>query len=73
MKYRRKGSCCLCLFVVENPKNFQIENCWQVTERLATAGEGYELLEQKRKILVIELTRKLEQVKMLERGTGCLD
>ena len=42
-------------------------NLLRVKERLATAGEGYELLEQKREILVIELMRKLEQVKMLER------
>ncbi|MCL2763387.1 MAG: V-type ATP synthase subunit D [Treponema sp.] len=42
-------------------------NLLRVKERLAIAGEGYELLEQKREILVMELMRKLEQVKMLER------
>ena len=36
-------------------------------ERLATALEGYDLLDQKRGILVLELMRQLERVKMLER------
>jgi V/A-type H+-transporting ATPase subunit D len=36
-------------------------------ERLATAEEGYDLLEQKREILVMELMQKVEQVKLLER------
>jgi V/A-type H+-transporting ATPase subunit D len=39
----------------------------RVKERLATAEEGYDLLEQKREILVMELMQKVEQVKMLER------
>jgi V/A-type H+-transporting ATPase subunit D len=42
-------------------------NLLRVKERLATASEGYELLEQKREILVMELMRKVEQVKFLER------
>jgi V/A-type H+-transporting ATPase subunit D len=39
----------------------------RVKERLATAEEGYDLLEQKREILVMELMRQVEQVKLLER------
>jgi V/A-type H+-transporting ATPase subunit D len=42
-------------------------NLFKVKERLATAEEGYDLLEQKREILVMELMQKVEQVKMLER------
>jgi V/A-type H+-transporting ATPase subunit D len=42
-------------------------NLLRVKERLATAEEGYDLLEQKREILVMELMQKVEQVKMLER------
>ncbi|MDR0623224.1 MAG: V-type ATP synthase subunit D [Treponema sp.] len=42
-------------------------NLLRIKERLATAGEGYDLLEQKREILVMELMRKVEQVKLLER------
>ncbi|MDR1899568.1 MAG: V-type ATP synthase subunit D [Treponema sp.] len=42
-------------------------NLIRVKERLATAEEGYDLLEQKREILVMELMQKVEQVKMLER------
>ena len=42
-------------------------NLLRVKERLATAQEGYDLLEQKREILVMELMQKLERVKMLER------
>jgi V/A-type H+-transporting ATPase subunit D len=42
-------------------------NLIRVRERLATAEEGYDLLEQKREILVMELMQKVEQVKMLER------
>jgi V/A-type H+-transporting ATPase subunit D len=42
-------------------------NLLRTTERLATAEEGYDLLEQKREILVMELMRKVEQVKLLER------
>ncbi|MDR2942632.1 MAG: V-type ATP synthase subunit D [Treponema sp.] len=42
-------------------------NLLKVKERLNIAREGYELLEQKREILVSELMRKVEQVKILER------
>jgi V/A-type H+-transporting ATPase subunit D len=42
-------------------------NLIRVKERLSTAEEGYDLLEQKREILVMELMQKVEQVKMLER------
>jgi V/A-type H+-transporting ATPase subunit D len=42
-------------------------NLIRVKEQLATAQEGYDLLEQKREILVMELMQKVEQVKMLER------
>jgi V/A-type H+-transporting ATPase subunit D len=41
-------------------------NLMKVKERLTTASEGYELLEQKREILVMELMRKLGEVKHLE-------
>jgi V/A-type H+-transporting ATPase subunit D len=42
-------------------------NLLRVKERLTTAREGYDLLEQKREILVMELMQKVEQVKLLER------
>jgi V/A-type H+-transporting ATPase subunit D len=42
-------------------------NLLRIKERLATAEEGYELLEQKREILIMELMQKVEQVKLLER------
>jgi V/A-type H+-transporting ATPase subunit D len=42
-------------------------NLIRVKERLATAEEGYDLLEQKRELLVMELMRQVEQVKLLER------
>ncbi|MDR1251740.1 MAG: V-type ATP synthase subunit D [Treponema sp.] len=42
-------------------------NLLRVRERLAIAEEGYDLLEQKREILVMELMQKVEQVKLLER------
>jgi V/A-type H+-transporting ATPase subunit D len=42
-------------------------NLIRVKERLNTALEGYDLLEQKREILVMELMRQVEQVKILER------
>jgi V/A-type H+/Na+-transporting ATPase subunit D len=38
-----------------------------VKEQLAIAREGFDLLEQKREILVMELMRMVEQVKLLER------
>jgi V/A-type H+-transporting ATPase subunit D len=42
-------------------------NLLRTKERLSVAEEGYDLLEQKREILVMELMSKLEQVKLLER------
>lgn len=42
-------------------------NLRRIKERLATAEEGYDLLEQKREILVMELMHHVEQVKLLER------
>ncbi|MDR2193172.1 MAG: V-type ATP synthase subunit D [Treponema sp.] len=42
-------------------------NLLKTKEQLATAEEGYDLLEQKREILVMELMRKVEEVKLLER------
>jgi V/A-type H+-transporting ATPase subunit D len=42
-------------------------NLIRVKEQLVIATEGYELLEQKREILVMELMQKVEQVKLLER------
>ncbi|MCL2175755.1 MAG: V-type ATP synthase subunit D [Treponema sp.] len=42
-------------------------NLIKIKERLNLAQEGYELLEQKREILVSELMRKVELVKILER------
>jgi len=38
-----------------------------VKEQLTIAKEGFELLEQKREILVMELMRMVEEVKLLER------
>ena len=42
-------------------------NLLRVKEKLFIAEEGYDLLEQKRVILVMELMHRIEQVKMLER------
>jgi V/A-type H+-transporting ATPase subunit D len=42
-------------------------NLIKVKERLATAIEGYDLLEQKREILVMELMDTVESIKILER------
>ncbi|MDR2375066.1 MAG: V-type ATP synthase subunit D [Treponema sp.] len=42
-------------------------NLIRVKERLTTAMEGYDLLEQKRELLVMELMQQVEQVKLLER------
>jgi V/A-type H+/Na+-transporting ATPase subunit D len=42
-------------------------NLLRVKEQLLIAEEGYDLLEQKREILVMELMQKLERIKMLER------
>jgi len=49
-------------------------NLLRVKERLATAMEGYDLLEQKREILVMELMQKVEQVKLLEKDMdSCIE
>ena len=40
---------------------------FSVKEQLGIAKEGFELLEQKREILVMELMRMVEEVKLLER------
>jgi len=42
-------------------------NLLREKERLFLALEGYELLERKREILVMELMRRVEEVKILER------
>lgn len=42
-------------------------NLLAVKEQLATAKDGYDLLEQKREILVMELMHMVERVKLLER------
>lgn len=42
-------------------------NLLAVKEQLAVSQNGYELLEQKREILVMELMRMVERVKLLER------
>ena len=42
-------------------------NLLRIKERLNFAVEGYDLLEQKREILVMELMRQMEQIKMLEK------
>ncbi len=42
-------------------------NLFGVKEQLAIAREGFELLEQKREILIMELMRVVEEVKLVER------
>ena len=42
-------------------------NLLAIKEQLAVAVDGYDLLEQKREILVMELMRMVEKVKLLER------
>ncbi|HOJ99496.1 MAG TPA: V-type ATP synthase subunit D [Termitinemataceae bacterium] len=42
-------------------------NLLKIKERLAIAEEGYDLLEQKREILIMELMQTVEEVKLLER------
>ena len=42
-------------------------NLLAMKEQLASAENGYELLEQKREILVMELMRMVDKVKLLER------
>ncbi len=41
-------------------------NLLDVKEQLAVAADGYDLLEQKREIIVMELMRTVEKVKLLE-------
>ena len=49
-------------------------NLLSIKEQLAVSEQGYELLEQKREILVMELMRKVEQVKLLEaRIDTCIE
>lgn len=43
-------------------------NLLRVKERLAVAEEGFDLLNQKREILVMELMRTVERVKILEKS-----
>jgi V/A-type H+-transporting ATPase subunit D len=43
-------------------------NLIRVKEQLTVATEGYALLEQKRELLVMELMRKVDQIKHLENG-----
>jgi V/A-type H+/Na+-transporting ATPase subunit D len=45
-------------------------NLIAVKEQLAVAEEGYDLLEQKREILVMELMKRVEEVKLLEKEIG---
>ena len=42
-------------------------NLLHIKEQLAVAEDGYELLEQKREILVMELMHLVEKVKLLEQ------
>ena len=42
-------------------------NLLALTEDLHAAQDGYELLEQKREILVMELMKMLDKVKLLEK------
>lgn len=42
-------------------------NLLSIKEQLAISSEGYDLLEQKREILVMELMRLVEKVKLLEK------
>ena len=42
-------------------------NLIRIKEKLNTALEGYDLLEQKREILVMELMAQVERIKLLER------
>ncbi len=42
-------------------------NLLKIKEQLSVSQDGYDLLEQKREILVMELMKMVEQVKLLER------
>ncbi|HNY16471.1 MAG TPA: V-type ATP synthase subunit D [Treponemataceae bacterium] len=46
-------------------------NLLAVKEQLAIAQDGYDLLEQKREILVMELMQMVERVKLLETDIEC--
>ncbi|MBQ3686540.1 MAG: V-type ATP synthase subunit D [Treponema sp.] len=49
-------------------------NLLAIKEQLAVSTQGYDLLEQKREILVMELMRMLEQVKLLEKSVDrCIE
>ncbi|MCR5763652.1 MAG: V-type ATP synthase subunit D [Treponema sp.] len=49
-------------------------NLLAIKEQLAVSTEGYDLLEQKREILVMELMRMVDRVKLLEAGVDkCID
>ncbi len=49
-------------------------NLLSIKEQLAISTEGYDLLEQKREILVMELMRIVDQVKLLENQIDkCID
>ncbi len=49
-------------------------NLLALKEQLAVSTQGYDLLEQKREILVMELMRMLEQVKLLEKSVDkCIE
>ncbi len=49
-------------------------NLLAIKEQLSVSIEGYDLLEQKREILVMELMRLVEKVKLLEQGIDkCID
>ena len=49
-------------------------NLLSVKEQLAMSQEGYDLLEQKREILVMELMRMVEKVKLVEKEIDrCID
>ncbi len=45
-------------------------NLLREKERLALAEEGYDLLERKREILMLELMKRINEVKVLERQIG---
>ena len=42
-------------------------NLLSIKEQLSVSTEGYDLLEQKREILVMELMRLVEKIKLLEK------
>ncbi len=49
-------------------------NLLAIKEQLAVSTQGYDLLEQKREILVMELMRMVEKVKLLEKSVdACIE